>query len=106
MVCSGALQSPGLPFGLSNSPKSAQQDIGIEAALRYIGTSNPLARYISFVALKNVPTGQYKWNSETGRISVVGSKATERPNLEKQGDLFDWAEAQSKLLRWVQATST
>jgi hypothetical protein len=29
-------------------------------------------------------TGQYKFNPDTGQVYVVGSKATEPSNLEKQ----------------------
>ncbi len=78
----------------------------MEAPILYIGTSNPTARCNTIVALQNQLTGQYKWNPETGKISVVGSKATERPNREKQANLLDWGEEQNKLLRWVQAAST
>ncbi len=78
----------------------------MEAPILYIGTSNPTTRCNIAVAARNQLTGQYKWNPETGKISIVGSKATERPNREKQGSLLDWGEAQIKLLRWVQAAST
>jgi hypothetical protein len=50
--------------------------------------------------MKKSLTGQYKFNLDTGQICVVGSKATEHPNLEKQASLLDWAEAQAKLERW------
>jgi hypothetical protein len=43
--------------------------------------------------MKKSLTGQYKFNLDTGQICVVGSKATEHPNLEKQASLLDWAEA-------------
>ncbi len=78
----------------------------MEGPILYIGTSNPTARCNIVVAVWNQLTGQYKWNTETGKISVVGSKATERPNREKQGNLLDWGEERIKLLRWVQAAST
>ncbi len=51
-------------------------------------------------------TGQYKWNPETGETYVVGSKATESPNCEKQGNLLAWGDEQIKLSRWIQATSS
>jgi hypothetical protein len=50
--------------------------------------------------MKKLLTGQYKFNLDTGQVYVVGSKATEHPNLEKQASLLDWAEAQAKLERW------
>ena len=77
----------------------------MEAPIPYIGSSNPTARRNIVVAARNQLAGQYKWNLETGKISVVGSKATETPNREKQGNLLDWGDAQIKLLRWVQAAS-
>jgi hypothetical protein len=45
-------------------------------------------------------TGQYKFNPDTGQVFVVGSKATERPTLEKQASLLDWAKGRALLLRW------
>ena len=45
-------------------------------------------------------SGQYKWNPETGQFSVVGSEATERPNLERQGNLLGWGEDTAKLAKW------
>ena len=45
-------------------------------------------------------SGQYKWNPDTGDFSVVGSKATERPDLEKQGSLMGWADETAKLAKW------
>lgn len=48
-------------------------------------------------------TGQYKWNPDTETVSVVGSKASERPVKEKQGNLLDWGEDTEKLARWVKA---
>jgi hypothetical protein len=50
--------------------------------------------------MKKSLTGQYKFNLDTGQVYVVGSKATEHPNLEKQASLLDWAEARAKLERW------
>jgi hypothetical protein len=50
-------------------------------------------------------TGQYKWSFETGQISIVGSKATERPIKEKQGNLLSWGEEQTKLARWIRAST-
>jgi hypothetical protein len=50
--------------------------------------------------MKKPLTGQYKFNLDTGQVYVVGSKATEHPNLEKQASLFDWAEDRVKLERW------
>jgi hypothetical protein len=52
------------------------------------------------IVMKKSLTGQYKFNLDTGQVYVVGSKATEHPNLEKQASLLDWAEAQAKLERW------
>ena len=45
-------------------------------------------------------SGQYKWNPDTGGFSVVGSEATERPNLERQGSLLGWGEETVKLAAW------
>jgi hypothetical protein len=50
--------------------------------------------------MKKSLTGQYKFNLDTGQVYVVGSKATEHPNLEKQASLLDWAEARAKLEQW------
>ena len=51
-------------------------------------------------------TGQHKWNMETGDSYVVGSKATERPQLERQGNLLDHADELDKLRQWVGETDT
>jgi hypothetical protein len=51
-------------------------------------------------------TGQYKWSFETRRVYIVGSKATERPVKEKQGNLLAWAEEQTQLAQWIRATGT
>ena len=45
-------------------------------------------------------SGQYKVNLDTGVVYVVGSKATERPQLERQGNLLAWGEDKVKLERW------
>jgi hypothetical protein len=45
-------------------------------------------------------TGQYKYNLDTGQVYVVGSKATETPNLERQASLLKWGEERAKLERW------
>jgi hypothetical protein len=45
-------------------------------------------------------TGQYRWNIDTGESHIVGSKATETPNLERQGNLLDWAEDIKRLEEW------
>jgi hypothetical protein len=37
-------------------------------------------------------TGQYKYNLDTGQVYVVGSKATEFPNLERQANLLKWGK--------------
>jgi hypothetical protein len=50
--------------------------------------------------MKKPLTGQYKFNLDTGQVHVVGSKATEHPNLEKQASSLDWAEARAKPERW------
>jgi hypothetical protein len=50
--------------------------------------------------MKETINGQYKINLDTGDIYVVGSQATERPNLEKQASLLDWAEDRVKLEQW------
>ncbi len=44
--------------------------------------------------------GQYKWNIATGASHVVGSPATERPNLERQGDLLQHMTDVEKLASW------
>ena len=44
-------------------------------------------------------TGQYKYNLDTGQVYVVGSKATEFPNLERQASLLKWGEERAKLER-------
>jgi hypothetical protein len=51
--------------------------------------------------MKNPISGQYKVNLDTGQVYVVGSKATESPQLEKQVSLLDWGEDMKKLERWV-----
>jgi hypothetical protein len=33
-------------------------------------------------------TGQYKFKPDASQVYVVGSKATERPNLEKQASCY------------------
>ena len=45
-------------------------------------------------------SGQYKWNIATGASHVVGSPATEHPNLERQADLIDYLSDSERLLRW------
>jgi hypothetical protein len=45
-------------------------------------------------------SGQYKVNLDTGVVSLVGSMATEHPNLERQTSLLDWGEDKVKLERW------
>jgi hypothetical protein len=45
--------------------------------------------------------GQFKVNLDIGQVYVVGSKVTESPQLEKQGNLLAWAEDRVKLERWV-----
>jgi hypothetical protein len=45
-------------------------------------------------------TGQYKFNLDTGQVYVVGSKATEVPNLERQASLLQWGEDRAKLEWW------
>jgi hypothetical protein len=50
--------------------------------------------------MKKPLTGQYKFNLDTGQVYVVGSKATEVPNLEKQASFLDWAEDRVKLEWW------
>lgn len=53
-------------------------------------------------------SGQYKVNLDTGQslprtgygVYVVGSKATESPNLERQASLLAWAEDKVKLEQW------
>jgi hypothetical protein len=45
-------------------------------------------------------SGQYKFNPDTGQVYVVGSKVTERPNLEIQASLLEWAEDRAKLEQW------
>ena len=42
-------------------------------------------------------TGQLKIDMFTGRIYKVASRATERPNREKQGDMFQWIKDQEAL---------
>ena len=54
--------------------------------------------------MKKQLTGQYKIDPFTGKSYVVASMATERPNLEKQADLLDWASATEKLKKWKDAT--
>ena len=44
-------------------------------------------------------TGQYKYNLDTGQVYLVGSKATEFPNLERQASLLKWGEERAKLER-------
>jgi hypothetical protein len=50
--------------------------------------------------MKKPISGQYKVNLDTGEFYVVGSKATERPSLEKQASLLQWGEDKVKLERW------
>jgi hypothetical protein len=50
--------------------------------------------------LSNLLTGQFKWNPSTGSVNVVGSKATERPQMEKQGNLLAWRDDQERLESW------
>jgi hypothetical protein len=50
--------------------------------------------------MKKPLTGRYKFNLDTGQVYVVGSKATEVPNLEKQGSLLQWGEDRAKLEGW------
>jgi hypothetical protein len=46
-------------------------------------------------------SGQYRLNLDTGHIYIVGSQASEHPNLEKQASLLQWGEDKVKLERWV-----
>lgn len=48
-------------------------------------------------------SGQYKWNPDTGTFTVVGSKASDHPVKEKQGNLLDWGEDTEKLAQWLEA---
>jgi hypothetical protein len=50
--------------------------------------------------MKKPRTGQYRINLDTGKVYVVGSKATETPNLEKQASLLQWGEDVFKLRLW------
>jgi hypothetical protein len=50
--------------------------------------------------MKRPLTGQHKFNLDTGQVYVVGSKATEHPNLERQASLLQWGEDRAKLEQW------
>jgi hypothetical protein len=50
--------------------------------------------------MKKPITGQYRFNPDTSQVYVVGSKATERPSLEEQASLLEWAEDRAKLELW------
>ena len=45
-------------------------------------------------------SGQYKVNLDTGQVSIVGSKASDKPVKEQQASLLDWATDREKLERW------
>jgi hypothetical protein len=64
------------------------------------GAGNDILRKRQGVEVKKPISGQYKVNLDTGDIYVVGSKATERPNLEIQASLLQWGEGKVKLERW------
>jgi hypothetical protein len=45
------------------------------------------------VEMKKPISGQYKLNLDTGRVYVVGSKASDRPVKEQQASLLQWGES-------------
>ena len=51
------------------------------------------------------PSGQYKWNLESGESHVVGSPASDRPVRETQGSLAGWGEERRKWQEWVEGGS-
>ena len=51
------------------------------------------------------PSGQYKWNLESGESHVVGSPASDRPVRETQGSLTGWGEERRKWQEWVEGGS-
>jgi hypothetical protein len=50
--------------------------------------------------MKKPITGQYRWSLDTGVVSIVGSKASDRPVKEQQASLLQWGEDKVKLERW------
>jgi hypothetical protein len=53
------------------------------------------------VVVRKPLSGQYKLDMYTGHISVVGSKASDRPVKEQQASLLQWGADMMKLKRWV-----
>jgi hypothetical protein len=51
--------------------------------------------------VKKPINGQYKLNLDTGHISIVGSKASDRPVKEQQASLLQWGADMMKLKQWV-----
>jgi hypothetical protein len=45
-------------------------------------------------------SGQFKVNLDTGQVSIVGSKASDRPVKEQQASVLQWGEDREKLERW------
>ena len=46
---------------------------------------------------------QYRLDPFTGKTTLVGSKAGEKPVKEKQASLLDWGEDTAKLAAWKAA---
>ena len=38
--------------------------------------------------------------TETGRITAIPTKLTEHPQLEHQGNIFNWQETRARLDQW------
>jgi hypothetical protein len=53
------------------------------------------------VAVRKQLSGQYKFNLDTGKVSIVGSKASDRPVKEQQASLLQWGEDKVKLEQWA-----
>jgi hypothetical protein len=45
-------------------------------------------------------SGQFKVNLDTGQVSIVGSKASDKPVKELQASLLQWDEDMVRLEEW------
>lgn len=46
---------------------------------------------------------QARWNPDTGELTSVAVKLSERTTQERQGSLLDWGEDQQKAAAWAAA---
>jgi hypothetical protein len=61
---------------------------------------NRVVRIGQGVGMKKPISGQFKVNLDTGQVSIVGSKASDKPVKEQQASLLLWGEDKVKLEWW------